>query len=232
MSVLYNTSAISDGLLLCVDAANNKPNIINNYTISNVNNVSIANGYHTFNGSNYLVVLGSDQTTTPLNAEYNGRTIEMSFWMDPAGFTYSGSPFYRAMIGNSAAFVENRTFNSYIYTYGVNTFNLHTSFANGTISHGPQIPLSISTSTWYILTISIDQNGNQSTYLNGSLISTIAGGAGNSKAFNVQSGAPVTLGSADNFWYGRIGFWRIYNRNLSAAEVLQNFNAFRGRYGI
>jgi hypothetical protein len=34
------------------------------------------------------------------------------------------------------------------------------------------------------------------------------------------------------YFKGSIASTQIYNRALSAAEVAQNFNAFRGRYGI
>lgn len=31
---------------------------------------------------------------------------------------------------------------------------------------------------------------------------------------------------------GRIGTFKIYNRSITAAEVLQNFNATRARFGL
>ena len=40
------------------------------------------------------------------------------------------------------------------------------------------------------------------------------------------------LGSSDSFFSGNIFSDRIYNRALSAAEVLQNYNAQKGRYGL
>jgi len=44
-------------------------------------------------------------------------------------------------------------------------------------------------------------------------------------------GAETTSGSSVN-WNGDIGITTFYNRVLSAAEVQQNFNALRGRYGL
>jgi hypothetical protein len=35
-----------------------------------------------------------------------------------------------------------------------------------------------------------------------------------------------------DFWGGRVSNVKIYNRALTAAEVLQNFNALRTRYGL
>ena len=39
-------------------------------------------------------------------------------------------------------------------------------------------------------------------------------------------------GSADSFFSGRIYSNRIYNRALSASEILQNYNATKGRFGL
>jgi hypothetical protein len=212
------------------------PDILNQYqffssTANSNTPVLGSSGYFEFDGTTAVGILGSDLPNTPLNTTYNGKTIEIAFWMNPAGFTYSGSPFFRAMLGGNT-FVENRSFNTYIYTSATNTFSLHNSFGNGTTIYGTSIPLSVSTSNWYILTISVDSSGTQSTYLNGSLISTIAGGAAASKGYNVQTGALQYLGAADNFWYGRIGYCRVYAKNLSASEVLYNFNVSKNRYGI
>ena len=45
----------------------------------------------------------------------------------------------------------------------------------------------------------------------------------------------VRLGEAGfyhNHYDGQIGLFQMYNRALTASEVLQNYNATRGRYGI
>ena len=38
--------------------------------------------------------------------------------------------------------------------------------------------------------------------------------------------------TGNDFFGGNISIVKYYNRALTAAEVQQNFNAFRGRYGI
>jgi hypothetical protein len=49
--------------------------------------------------------------------------------------------------------------------------------------------------------------------------------------YNVRLGSNEQ-GSGGRFWPGRISGVQFYNRVLSAQEVLQNFNALRGRYGV
>lgn len=39
-------------------------------------------------------------------------------------------------------------------------------------------------------------------------------------------------GAGQGSWNGLVGFFMIYNRTLSLAELQQNFNALRGRYGL
>jgi K+-transporting ATPase c subunit len=46
---------------------------------------------------------------------------------------------------------------------------------------------------------------------------------------------PLMIGGAwapGEFFTGRISTTHLYNRALSAAEVAQNFEALRGRYGV
>ena len=62
-------------------------------------------------------------------------------------------------------------------------------------------------------------------------------GYGVSNVFGLSSGSVVEIGrrpynGGSGYFNGRISNARIYNKALTAAEVTQNFNALRGRYGI
>ena len=72
--------------------------------------------------------------------------------------------------------------------------------------------------------------GSQTVYVNGSSIYSTSAGSG---PITANSNA-VRIGYDDNnwFWGGRISNAKIYNRALTAAEISQNFNALRGRFGI
>jgi hypothetical protein len=74
---------------------------------------------------------------------------------------------------------------------------------------------------------------NMYIYKNGILIGTILGvsvGSGESNNAGLQISGPNN--TSGFLFVGRIPITQIYNRALSAAEVLQNFNALKGRYGI
>jgi hypothetical protein len=43
----------------------------------------------------------------------------------------------------------------------------------------------------------------------------------------------LTIGTGEgDYMLGLIPYFKFYNRALSAAEILQNFNFYRSRYGI
>ena len=71
----------------------------------------------------------------------------------------------------------------------------------------------------------------QTLYINGVSVATNSGGAAPS-----LSGTALTIGNRSNlsgtYLGGNVYLTKFYNRALTAAEVLQNFNAYRTRYGI
>jgi len=73
-------------------------------------------------------------------------------------------------------------------------------------------------------------------YVDGTPGTFNAGGAPSSESTNISnSNLPVAIGAepdVNEFCQGNIPIARIYNRALSDAEVLQNYNATRSRFGI
>jgi hypothetical protein len=65
-------------------------------------------------------------------------------------------------------------------------------------------------------------------YVNGILIDNNAGGTQGPSGLQIGGYGPTLIEMTD----GQVGFLLVYNRVLTDAEVLQNFNALRGRYGI
>ena len=87
--------------------------------------------------------------------------------------------------------------------------------------------------SWYNISLSLG-GGQLRMYVNGSLYSTVSteviptniyGGIYLGKRWDINS-------AGDEFFTGRIPSVKIYNRALTQAEITQNFNALRGRYGI
>ena len=104
----------------------------------------------------------------------------------------------------------------------------HERFAQGTqLSVGTTGTVAELVGVW--LHIAVTYNGiTMSMYKNGSLV--VSGPTTAQIKNNIKN---LTIGRrGDNYFRGQIAVARIYSRALSATEVLQNFNALRGRYGV
>jgi hypothetical protein len=82
----------------------------------------------------------------------------------------------------------------------------------------------------FVFNKTADLIGNQLIYINGSLNAT---GTGLAALYDTDA-YPVNIGGLSYWGYyaGNIYIARIYNRALSAAEILQNYNAQKGRFGL
>ena len=95
-----------------------------------------------------------------------------------------------------------------------------------------EIAAGISTNTWYNACVTYDVSTAIATlYLNGIIIGSPATSFTtiNSSSFNGVIGAETVNFS---FLNGNIAQTSIYNRALSSTEVLQNYNATKGRFGL
>lgn len=83
---------------------------------------------------------------------------------------------------------------------------------------------------WYYATFIKDTLGTGSLYVNG-----IREGVG-SLSTGTPPNSPIQIGGSTSFtnrWFdGKIALTKIYNRALTAQEVLQNYNAYKSRYGL
>jgi Concanavalin A-like lectin/glucanases superfamily len=111
-------------------------------------------------------------------------------------------------------------------------FNIHTdnklrNFISGTSINGNT---TILTNTWYHAVFTRNSAGSATIYLNGSLDSsgTVATVTVVNTAFQIGGSTILTA----RWVNGTIATVKLYSRALSAAEVQQNFNALRGRFGI
>lgn len=92
----------------------------------------------------------------------------------------------------------------------------------------------IQNNTWYHLAFTTSYNGTNTEmkiYVNGnqSAVDSFVG-------IQVDTGGNFSIGDGYNaYWYpysGQVSNVKVYNRTLSDTEILQNFNALRGRYGL
>ena len=87
---------------------------------------------------------------------------------------------------------------------------------------------------WKNVVVTMDNAAVPSIYLNGNLIGTYSGTAPLTPNTNSYVGRNIgdESSASDRAFNGQISSVAFYNRTLSLAEIQQNFNALRGRYGL
>lgn len=217
MALHHNPRIVTSGLVLALDAAdkNSYPGTgtVWNDLSGNGNNGTLVNG-PTFNTENSgsIVFDGSNQrvNSTAFSVPY----LTLSIWV------YKTSSFISQGIC--------RKQNGWAVTQYSGTLQVAPGTSWSFYNTGYTIPLN----TWINIIYRYAGSGtdSQSVFINGVLIWTNPNGTG---ALTPNSNQ-VRVGFDDNNWWwgGKIANTQIYNRALTAEEVLQNFNATKGRFGL
>ena len=220
-----NASVVTEGLLMYLDPMNKRSySYLGSSTLTdlslNNNNGTLSSPAPVFNntpkrftfngtGSQYI-----STNSAKFNTPYSGKTIMVVARMD-ANF---GTGLFRNLFGSTGS----RNFNFYVYHNGSN-FLLH--FSAGSSGSFSDV-LSINTGQWII--VAATQDADTTTYyLNGVKV-----GVTSMPLSQYLSTTDENIGKADNYWLGDIGPVLIYKRCLSASEVMKNFNALKGNYGL
>ena len=226
MSFNNGPTVITNGLVLALDAGDRNSYNSGSLTwfdLTGTNNGTLTNG-PTFNsGSGGSIVFDGvdDYVNIPNNAALNSNIGTVSIW-----FNYTSAP------GNGSVILGKTDINGSFNGLGI---SIYQGSLGGQIK-GNGAPTtnisgsSISTNTWYNYIIKYTSGVSYSSYLNGSLIGT------NTLLAFTFSTQPLRLArSVDTYWStfgGQIPNVQIYNRALSSTEVLQNYNATKGRFGL
>ena len=215
------TKIVSDGLVFNMDAANRASTIPSTATTKTFNTVNLSQSGSFINDTIY-----DSSTVTPSYAlDGNGDRIQLipndlDFSSFTNGFTMS----------TWVKLANNTQTGTYIYSRrnSSNSDNIF-SIIYGYVSQANS-QITVSDTNWHNICYSIGTSAKG--YLDASLTT------------NVSYGSMVVLGSStgDNIIgdfgngvhdvYGNIGPVHVYNRVLSAEEVLYNYNGLRGRFGV
>jgi hypothetical protein len=222
---------ITANLVMNLDASNSSsyPGSGTTWTdlSGNGNNGTLTNGptYSSANGGSIVF----DGTNDYVNC---GTGLAQS-----GSWTISG--FVKCSVSSAQAIILQRSGPSPTYLQNYEIFVLATNkFACGADADSykrVESTTTMVTNTWYFVTGLYDSTTKiLSIYINGNLENSSTALVGNPTSTGTQY---VTLGAGDgleigNRLTGNISKALIYNRALSAAEILQNFNSLRGRYGI
>lgn len=226
MSVSYNSSIVTNGLVFCVDAGNPRSYPATGttwYDVSgNKSPSSLLNGpTYTSTGGGYFTFDGVDDYATLQNTTLGNGNIAWtcSAWVKTTtavtdlGYgsvlsNTSGGPVYSVMGVNSGKIVYWTYQNSaWAQKLGVATVN---------------------NNVWHMLTWVNYANYTMDMYVDGVLDTSVANStSGNDNPINMIGG------SWNSRFAGSIAQITIYYNNaLTSSQVAQNFNVTRGRYSV
>ena len=225
MGVAYNSKIVTDGLVLCLDAANSKsyPGSGTTWTdlSGNGNNGTLLNGVGysasnggslTFDGVNDFVNCGSINFT-------GGTSITVEVWVKPNSSQNTYADILDYNHGAGAGFViqqDGNALNQYYFAYwNGSSFDITPTITLNSNSFTHLVFVKSGTSTiGYLNSVNtIQYTGNSSLNASGYVLHIGRFVAGAGREFN-----------------GNISQVQIYNRALTATEIQQNYNALKGRY--
>jgi hypothetical protein len=243
MSLSHGTSVVRDGIVLSLDAANVKSYPGSGTTLTNLNNLtdtatlvngtaysSENQGVLVFDGINDSMSFGGPSR---FFTSYTTQQITIETWIYiPSSATWTngfyGNILTRGYFGGSHGIFRTTT-NNFVSAW----FRQQGVFVSGGQVESTGL---IQRDQWQQI-VAIWKNPGSALYINGSLVTQ------NSNALESLSAGTTddvwyaglntaAGGNSGNFFEGKQTGIKIYNRALTAAEIQQNFEALRGRYGI
>jgi hypothetical protein len=221
MSIAYNSSIVTTGLVLCLDAGNPRSypgsgttwfdisgNSFNSTLTNGPTYTSGVSGYFTFDGVNDYVD--------------SGKTASQ-FGVFDADYTFDAWVYPTNLSGDKTMFGTDET---------ELRKGLHLIFRDGAIYQGHfASDFTAGTATlnaWNNISYTyVKSSGLASIYKNG-----ILQGTGTIASFIGTTNILLGRWAVGAYFAGPGSVYKIYNTVLTAAQVAQNFNALRGRYGV
>jgi hypothetical protein len=210
MAIYGGPDIITDGLVFCMDFANSKcypGSGTSCFDLANSANIGELVNSPTFT-NNYFSLNGTSQYAIVPHV-IDPLSIEVSFYMNNRNnfpIIYAGA----------------NTFNSTSWQWSIFNFASVTYWAPG--STATAVTSSVPVNSWVIATI-IRKSSSSLFYVNGNLVSTF--GSKTTTTGNIYIGLSNPV-----YMSGRVSTLKLYNKELSSSEVLQNYNAIKGRYGL
>jgi hypothetical protein len=218
---------VTDGLVLALDAGSNK-----SYTGSGTNITDLSgngNGGTLTNGPTFDSGGGGSITFDGSN-DY----IQTSLLFDKEDFTYAC---WFMRLGQGSPSVENNLIDSYESTSQEwARLNIHNGYHAFHIDNdGTKVILSgdsVSNNIWYYsVGVWVKNTGSMKLYINGELnAQTTHSKKTTITAVNSERIGDITANNIFEHFNGKIAIAKVYNRALTAQEVLQNYNATKSRF--
>ena len=229
MALYHSPRIVADGLVLSLDAANTKsyPGSGTTWTdlSGNGNNGTLTsgptfssnnNGNITLDGTDDYIDCGNNSSLTITEA------ITVSVWVRRTAYNSS-----------AAMIIRRNSFDAYALQLGQSSPTVWWKLYFGASTWGQTATTSLELNEWANIVGTYDR-ATMRLYKNGVQAQT---SSATSAIDNTGASVPNLIIGRDDpvtgrYFSGNIGIIQIYNICLNATQVLQNFQAFRGRYGI
>jgi len=216
MGVYYNPASNSDKLVFCVDAGNLKSYPGSGTTLYDIGGGNKSAGFSpavfNSNGIDFSANAAPNFGTTTLDVSSGYTCIIIAKWSNFSGgsFHLNQSPMYINFYSGNNAKLRWETYAGNAMRTSASLVANQITYVAGTFS---------GTST-------AGGSGTAKTYINGSLDNTATINSGPSVSGN------LILGSYAGNFSGTIYYFSLHTKEFTSAEISQNFNAIRKRFGI
>ena len=220
MGLDHSPLIVTDGLVVYLDAGNTRSYSGSGntaYDLSGLGNTSALTNGPTFNSSNLgAFVLDGSNDYILVNSQAN--ILSKTAYTKIAFIYISNFSTVNNII--SGGFSGQHAF----WMFGTNKLNAGHNGAWNTVVGAT----SLSLNTWYFAAVTYSDSTGWKLYLNGREDGTSA----TTTTFNGNQEIVIGAYSSGNNFTGRIASVQVYNRVLSASEIVQNYNATKRRYGL
>jgi len=227
MAFTYSPKIVTDGLVFAVDAANKKSYPGSGTTWSDLagsNNGTLTNG-PTFDSGNggSIVFDGTNDYVSFSNFTSVASTGTVCQWFKPAISWSNSNPSQHIRLSGIHVNWEFGRTNASGGTGGF-TFDL------GTAESVTTLQTTWSNTLWYNMVVTWDTSANTSKVYVGGILDNTGTATNSTSTGTFEVGR--SPGGLTQLWYGNIASVKYYNRVLTAAEILQNYNALKSRFGL
>jgi len=218
---------VTNGLVLSLDAADLNSYVsgstIWNDLSRNNNSGSLTNGptFNSANGGSIVFDGVNDYISTNITKTIIPTISDVTFasWIYP---TNNG-------INDEWIILSNLSINSPNYhNVAVGRFTDNKFYFNNFDGTEHRCYADIASLNTWVYVVGVRSNNNNYIYLNGSIQSQVIA----SGTPNIASSTILRIGGGADYSKGNISNTQIYNRALSAAEITQNYNAQKSRFGL
>ena len=224
MGTNYNPQIVTSGLVLALDAANPKsyPGSGTAWNdLSGLGNTGTLTGGPTYVASNNVILFdGTNDYVSGANTASTDLTVDMTIevWFK---LNATAGDWVR-IFGKGDS--TNRTYGLW-YNVAAPGF-LYQRYGGG--FPGASVNSTVALQQWYHM-VGTSNGSSHALYLNGVSVATSTAAT---PVLSSSEGYRIGAATFHTFHNGPIASVRLYNRGLSATEVLQNFNATRGRNNL